>query len=334
MQFKWSLWQISSWRGAGLAAIICVLGLLSSPLLAADDDEQAVITKIQALIADANFEAALQESQSAEQTFPDNSVLASLAATAYYQMKNYGEAEIRLRRLLSLQESPKQRALLTAIEQRYEQLTANRKMAVIVLQKESEAGNIATAIAVGKTAITRFPDDELLFTSYGRALLDARRLEEADEALRTALRINPKNVEARKLIEEIRATTEAQTSEEMAEWISIAKDKVGDFIVTFLALFAAFITSSLLSPVALRIKLNRARRAFSKGNYDDFTDLIEGLLDEENFVPLRANFRFMLAQKSYTDAQEILNKYVNTLERLPTLLRILERENEKLREAE
>ncbi|MFT7384998.1 MAG: hypothetical protein ACI90G_002586, partial [Urechidicola sp.] len=119
-----------------------------------------------------------------------------------------------------------------------------------------------------------------------------------------------------------------------AEWISIAKDKVGDFIVTFLALFAAFLTSSLLSPVALRLKLVRARKAFELGNYDDFTDLIEGLLDEENFVPLRANFRFMLAQKTYPEAQNILNKYVNTLERLPTLLRILKRENEKLHDTE
>ena len=51
-------------------------------------------------------------------------------------------------------------------------------------------------------------------------------------------------------------------------------------------------------------------------------------------MPLRANFRFLLAQKSYPEAKELLNKYVNTLERLPTLLRILERENEKLLESE
>jgi tetratricopeptide (TPR) repeat protein len=235
---------------------------------------------------------------------------------------------------LAINENPRLEVLLAKVRQRFEKFTVNKNMAVVVLQKETDAGNYATAIAVARLALQKFPDDELLYTAYGRALLEALQLDEAELALRTALQLNPKNVEARKLIEEIRATAEAQTSEEMAEWISIAKDKVGDFIVTFLALFAAFLTSSLLSPVALRLKLVRARKAFELGNYDDFTDLIEGLLDEENFVPLRANFRFMLAQKTYPEAQNILNKYVNTLERLPTLLRILKRENEKLHDTE
>ena len=121
--------------------------------------------------------------------------------------------------------------------------------------------------------------------------------------------------------------------EELAEWISIAKDKVGDFIVTFLALFAAFVTNSLIAPVILRYKLNRSRRSFERGEYDEFTDLMEALLDLEHFGPIRTNFQFLLDRRTYEEAKEILNSYVNTVERLPTLLRILEREHEKKLEA-
>jgi tetratricopeptide (TPR) repeat protein len=303
-------------------------------LAAQTKDEATLMAEAQALIDAGNYEVALEFLQTKTQQFDDSAELLGIQATAQYQLNNYGEAELLLQRSLAINDNPRLEILLSKVRQRFEKFTVNKNMAVIVLQKETDAGNYATAIAVGRLALLKFPDDELLYTAYGRVLLEALQLDEAEVALRTALRLNPKNVEARKLIEEIRATAEAQTSEAMAEWISIAKDKVGDFVVTFLALFAAFITSSLLSPVALRFKLVRARKDFEQGNYDDFTDLIEGLLDEENFVPLRANFRFMLAQKTYSEAQEILNKYVNTLERLPTLLRILKRENEKLHDAE
>ncbi|MFT4631838.1 MAG: tetratricopeptide (TPR) repeat protein [Candidatus Azotimanducaceae bacterium] len=319
-----------------LLALLVSLVLLPNNLAFAAQiqGEAALAEEARALIDAGSYDAALKLLQANTLQFENNPQLLGLQATVQYQLNNFGEAALLLQRSLAINENPRLEVLLAKVRQRFEKFTVNKNMAVVVLQKETDAGNYATAIAVARLALQKFPDDELLYTAYGRALLEALQLDEAELALRTALQLNPKNVEARKLIEEIRATAEAQTSEEMAEWISIAKDKVGDFIVTFLALFAAFLTSSLLSPVALRLKLVRARKAFELGNYDDFTDLIEGLLDEENFVPLRANFRFMLAQKTYPEAQNILNKYVNTLERLPTLLRILKRENEKLHDTE
>ena len=37
----------------------------------------------------------------------------------------------------------------------------------------------------------------------------------------------------------------------LAEWLAIAKDKVGDLIVTFLALFAALLMNSTIAPIVL-----------------------------------------------------------------------------------
>lgn len=283
------------------------------------------------LIDQNNYPEAVTLLAQAHVAYPDSGLISVLYAEALLKNGNPGLALVVLNKSDKIRTSEKAKALLTEINERFEKFTKSSKMAIVVIQKENDAGNFETAIAVAEKAIEKFPDDEVLFTSYGRSLLEVFRLEESEQALRKALQINPKNLEARKLIEEIRATSQAQTSTEVAEWISIAKDKVGDFIVTFLALFAAFITNSLVSPIVLRIKLNRARKAVEQGNYDDFTDLLEGLLDEENFAPLRANFRFLLKEKSYEEAQDILNRYVNTLERLPTLLRILERENDKIK---
>ena len=164
-------------------------------------------------------------------------------------------------------------------------------------------------------------------------MYETGQLDRAEIAFRIALGINPQNEVARSFVETIRATETAQTSEEMAEWISIAKDKVGDFIVTFLALFTAFATNSLIAPLILQYKLSRSRRSFERGEYDEFTDLMEALLDLEHFGPIRTNFQFLLHQRTYEEAKTILNSYVNTVERLPTLLRILEREHEKKLEA-
>ena len=111
--------------------------------------------------------------------------------------------------------------------------------------------------------------------------------------------------------------------------MSIAKDKFGDFVVTFLALLTAFIFNSAFAPLWMRYRLFRARRAFVSGDYD-FADAIEALLDQEDFSPLRENFRILLKSNSYESIKEIFEYHIMTADRLPTLLRILEREHEKL----
>ena len=80
----------------------------------------------------------------------------------------------------------------------------------------------------------------------------------------------------------------------------------------------------------MRYRLFRARRAFASGDYDDFADAIEALLDQEDFSPLRENFRILLKTNSYDSIKEIFEHHIMTADRLPTLLRILQREHEKL----
>lgn len=322
-----------------MRAVILTLVLVTSAAHGAEIDPallaspERALGEAERLIDQGETRTAEELLRAARERHRDNMPIKQRLAELLYATGRYGAAEIVYRDILRVREDPAARARLTDIESLYEKWSSRLRIAVIQMGKMIDAGNYDTAIALGDRAINRFPDSDVLYTYRGQALMLKGELERAEESLRRALQINPQNRQARGYIEEIRITEQAQISTEVAEWISIAKDKVGDFIVTFLALFAAFIANATISPLVLRIRLNMARRAFEKGNYDEFTDLIEGLLDEENFGPLRTNLRFMLRERSYDEAKEILNKYVNTLDRLPTLLRILEREHERMLEA-
>ncbi|MFT7384880.1 MAG: Flp pilus assembly protein TadD, partial [Urechidicola sp.] len=189
-----------------LLALLVSLVLLPNNLAFAAQiqGEAALAEEARALIDAGSYDAALKLLQANTLQFENNPQLLGLQATVQYQLNNFGEAALLLQRSLAINENPRLEVLLAKVRQRFEKFTVNKNMAVVVLQKETDAGNYATAIAVARLALQKFPDDELLYTAYGRALLEALQLDEAELALRTALQLNPKNVEARKLIEEIR----------------------------------------------------------------------------------------------------------------------------------
>lgn len=300
--------------------------ILSNPRVA--------VIEAKKLLANQEIDAAISLMSEAQARYPRNQEVLNTYADALFEDDRLGAAEKLYEESLTIGDSQAAKLGIEAVEAEYDKYIRNMNFAVIMMQKSTDAGNFDTTIAIADRAIEKYPDKAVLFNAKGEALYRKGELEAAEASFRRSLQIDPFNQEARSYIEDIRTTEQAQISTEAAEWMSIAKDKVGDFIVTFLALFAAFITNSLVAPIILQLKLGNARRLFNTGNYDEFTDLIEGLLDQENFGPLRANFRFMLRQVDYAEAQEILNKYVVTMDRLPTLLKILEREHEKMVEAE
>ncbi|MEM7364589.1 MAG: tetratricopeptide repeat protein [Pseudomonadota bacterium] len=303
--------------------------------MAAVDDEHlrtaaSAMNQANVYIQEQRFITAEALLSKAVERFPDNQDLRVQFGEFYLAREQWGAAQVQLEAAQMFGTRPDIEKHLNDLDERFEKLTSSYNRSFSYAQRATNDGFFDTTIAITDIAIQKYPDRDALYNERARALLEKGLLDEAENDAMRATQLNPKNEEAFRLVEAIRARRQAQTSEELQEWISIAKDKVGDFIVTFLALFMAFVTNSLIEPVMLRIKLNNARRLFDKGDYDEFTDLIEGLLDEENFSPIRKNFQFLLNQKSYDEARDILNKYVNTPDRLPTLLRILERENEKL----
>lgn len=312
-----------------MLAYIISSALDNSAEAAEDSTAEANVIEAQRLIASDRDRDALELIRAAQQQFPANRDLIEMEAQLLFDMGRYADATIRI--VNSESQTTTLQKISDAIAMQYEKSTQSARMAIIIIEKNIDLQDYKTAISIANLALEKFPEKQVSFLLLkGEALYKDNDLDAAEVELRKTLKIDPMNDIAKAYIEEIRTTQEAQQSTEVAEWISIAKDKLGDFVVTFLALFIAFAVNSLIDPLSLRLKLSRARKSFENGDYDDFTDLIEGLLDKENFVTLRTNFRIILAQKSYEETREILNEHVVTLERLPTLLRILEREYDKM----
>lgn len=319
---------------SSLITLVVVMTLALGVRAAGDEvvptSPAAVVENAAVLVDRDEYRAALNLLDAGSKRYPGDRTILRAYADLLYARERFGAARRLYLQLSADRSDAEARARIDEIDSRFERLTASLNLATVAMHKARDAGNYETAIAIGDLAIAKFPDKAVLLTVKGEAQYLMGDLEEAEITLRRALQIDPFNRRAQELVQDIRSTEEAQTSTEFAEWMSIARDKVGDFIVTFLALFAAFVANSLIEPVALRLKMNRARRLFELGQYDEFTDLIEGMLDKEDFSPLRANFRFMLEEKNLEESRAILDRYVNTPDRLPALLRILEREHEKL----
>ena len=260
---------------------------------------------------------------------PDNKTWQAATADLLIRADRLSEADLLISGPLASHEAYP--TLRYSWDKRLSRVIANDKIVTVFVQKRIELRDFKTALLVLDQALPKFPKREAdFFTLKGEALYKMNQLESAEAEFRAALLINPLNPVAKAYVTEIRTTLEAQTSTAWAEFISIAKDKFGDFVVTFLALLTAFIFNAAFSPLWMRYRLFRARRAFAAGDYDDFADAIETLLDQEDFKPLRDNFRILLRSNAYASIKEIFERHIMTADRLPTLLRILERENEKL----
>ena len=312
--------------------IVTILASYSSVSLSLEDDALD-LSEILVFEANGDYRAALERLNNLKSEHPENDTLSELQLRLLIASNRLHDAT-KLALDLPLTH-PLKAQFEQASETAINRVVRNEKIAIIVIQKRIELQDFDSAILVADRALTRFPDRQAdLFTLKGEALYKRNDLEAAETEFRRALQIDPLNPVAKSYVTEIRTTLEAQTSTALAEWISIAKDKTGDIVVTFLALFTAFLVNSLLSPLSMRYRLARARSAFDAGNYDDFADAVERLLDQEDFKPLRQNFRLLMRKRPYEEIKSIFETHVMTEDRLPTLLRILEREHQRLQENE
>ena len=312
--------------------IVTILASYSSVSLSLEADALD-LSEILVFEANGDYRSALERLNTLKSEHPENDTLSELELRLLIASNRLHDAT-KLALDLPLTH-PLKAQFEQASETAINRVVRNEKIAIIVIQKRIELQDFDSAILVADRALTRFPDRQAdLFTLKGEALYKRNDLEAAETEFRRALQIDPLNPVAKSYVTEIRTTLEAQTSTALAEWISIAKDKTGDFVVTFLALFTAFLVNSLLSPLSMRYRLARARSAFDAGNYDDFADAVERLLDQEDFKPLRQNFRLLMRKRPYEEIKSIFETHVMTEDRLPTLLRILEREHQRLQENE
>ena len=195
--------------------------------------------------------------------------------------------------------------------------------AIIQAQRLVDAGELAEAQLLLSRAVVRYPDSDTLKVLYGQALWESRDEAGAERMFMEALRDNPLNTVAQTYIEVIRRVREYQVSEQQALIEEVAFDKFGDVVVLAMGFFLGTLLSGSVRKFNESRFVARSKRLFVIGQYDDFADMLEIQLGENNLRPLRASLSFMLDHKSMQESEEILAQYVNSEDNLRTLLRMI-----------
>ena len=197
------------------------------------------------------------------------------------------------------------------------------RRATVYAQQLVDSGETTQAVQFLEQALAKFPGDDNLHTLYGEALWDAKEPERAEAAFRQALTINPQNTVAKNFVEVIRAIRNASVSEDVQLFESVVWDKVGDIAVLAIGFFLGSVLSGIFRKFTERRYAAHAKRLFKIGQYDEFADVLEIQLAENNLRPLRRSLAFMLENKSLDECIEIFSQYVNTEENLNTLTRMI-----------
>lgn len=219
------------------------------------------------------------------------------------------------------------------------QLPAVKSLAGAVVrgQKYYEAGDYCSAIAYLTRATQKYqavtgPDRgelSILYTDLGRSIFEnpemdeGVRLNRAEIEFMRALRADVQNQIASDYIDAIRTIKELSVSQGWSLFKEVAFDKAGDIAVFGLGFFFGSLLSTYVAGFRERQFISKSRKMFMVGQYDDFADLLEIQLTENNLRPLRNSLSFMLEHKSLEESSEILSKYVNSEENLSTLLRMI-----------
>jgi len=195
--------------------------------------------------------------------------------------------------------------------------------AIVYSQQLIDAGELVIATEFLNRAVIKFPRNDNLWSLYGQALYESRQIDTAEDAFRKALRINPLNKMAKTYVEVIRETSIATTSLEAQVFESVVWDKLGDIVVLALGFFLGSLMSVYYRKFNERRFVLRSRQLFKVGEYEDYADMLEIQLAENNLRPLRRSLGFMLEHKSMEESAQILSEHVNSEENLNTLIRMI-----------
>ncbi|PCI62797.1 MAG: hypothetical protein COB35_02550 [Gammaproteobacteria bacterium] len=199
----------------------------------------------------------------------------------------------------------------------------SKKVAIVKAQMQVEAGEFTSAIKYLAKATAEHPNVDVLFALYGQALYEHKDISLAEVQFRQALKINPLNTVAKSYIELIRATQDATTSEKSKQFTDISFDKIGDLIAMALAFLVASIINRYLITLSAWRYSWKSKMLFLKGDFDDFTDLLEIQIANNSLKSLRHSLNFMLQHKSPEEVIEILELYVNTEDNFKILKRMI-----------
>lgn len=206
----------------------------------------------------------------------------------------------------------------------------SEKRAGIYAQKFIDSGEYYKANELLEKAVLKYSDKDWIIALRGEALFLSKNIDESEEYFMKALSINQQNEVAKKYIEEIRNIRALSVSQDLQEWILIAKDKSADFVVLVLGIWLG----TTINTIATKIRKwneNRTRpKLFSNESYQEYSDILVNNLIDNNIDEVREAARFMLKEKTFDECVEILNLNVDRKQYLEDLIRILEIQDQNI----
>ena len=201
----------------------------------------------------------------------------------------------------------------------------SERRVIVYAQKHIDAGDYQEALLILNDAASRFPGNDVIRALKGEAHFLMGDVVLAEGDFMAALSVNAHNEVAKKYIEEIRDVKSLSVSEESQEWLSVARDKVGDFIVLVIGIWLGTTLNTFGAAIKRWKDGRRSKKHFLEGDYVAFTDLLEMQAGENNIVGLRKNIDFMLKHKSADEAKKIIEDYVDFEEIMRMLMRMIDR---------
>jgi tetratricopeptide (TPR) repeat protein len=223
----------------------------------------------------------------------------------------------------------------SAAEMNFEKYLKSEKRCGVKSQNLIDAGEYDSAIALLAKGVEKFPSSDWLIGLNGEALYLGGNLEEGEIQFRKALSMNKNNPVAKKYIEEIRKTQDLLEDRELAEWISIAKDKGADLFLLVLGVWFGTLLTLFSERFMGWIKKSSFDKALRKENYDLATDMLENLISEAKKSELKGHLSKMISELSFEKSEEILIEHVydqDIEEKLLFFLRKIHK-NQQLKEA-
>jgi tetratricopeptide (TPR) repeat protein len=214
-------------------------------------------------------------------------------------------------------------------EKKIKKALKSEKRVVIQAQKFIDAGKYKQANQLLAKAVVKYPTKDLIIALRGEALFQSKKINEAEKSFRQALLLNPQNEVANKYIEKIRQIQGNQEDKDLAEWKSIAKDKVGDFLILVIGIWLGTTLNSIGKSLSSWRFERRSKKLFIKGDYESFTDILEYQVIAFDQHAIRTSLDFMLRHKTMKECQEIFDEFVDHQSHLELLQRMISKQTEK-----
>jgi len=174
-----------------------------------------------------------------------------------------------------------------------------------------DQGDYNNANALLARAVTRYPNNDLILSLYGKSLFESGSQKKSEIYFMQALKHNNRNEVAQSYINKIRQIRVSTHSESSQEWALIFKDKIGDMIVFIISIWVGTSLSSIWKKISNEYRWRQAQDRFKRRKYRDVVRILESHVHKMDQDEIDRCLAFILqSEHSMEELLAIIKKYI------------------------